>query len=295
MSYILEYENSIYDGQPLECYKFTHAGISYYYTSAGQKVTIVTPTGDETYQTEYIKRTEISPSTSGSSSGASSIKVKRTNSIAMLWQGSPPEQEVKVEIIRLHNLSNYKYDKILVGTISLVNFIGSEAEIIVTLEGYLQKELPNGVLSYTCNNVIYDTKCKLNKEDYQVSCYLDIGIDGLYLKSTKLAEYPDDYFANGYVMFGQSVRAIIEHKGNYVKLKYPFNKDSITGSFYALAGCDCLYKTCHNKFNNTDNFTGVPYCPPTNSEKHKNGVGAYWVDSLSIRRDTNGEIGTIGM
>ena len=117
-----------------------------------------------------------------------------------------------------------------------------------------------------------------------------------YLSRTKgTSKDNEDYYRtyaqewmNKYFYDTTLVRTIKEEK-------YPFNKDSITGSFYALAGCDCLYKTCHNKFNNTDNFTGVPYCPPTNSEKHKNGVGAYWVDSLSIRRDTNGEIGTIGM
>lgn len=295
MSNIYEYEESIYNSQPLECYKFTYAGVAYLFTSAGQKVVVSTPTGDETYNSEYIKRVEISPVSSGGSSQASSIKVKRSNSIAMLWQGSPPEQKVTVEVIRLHSMSNYKYDIILRGTVSMVNFEEEEAELIVTLEDYLKKEIPCGVLSYTCNNVIYDSKCKLQEDDYKIFCYLDIGIDGLYVKSTKLAEYEDGYFDNGYLIFGNSKRSILEHKGNYVKLKYPFNKDDITGSFYVLAGCDCLLKTCHLKFNNADNFNGVPYCPPTNSEKHKNGVGAYWVDSTMIRRDTNGEIGIIDM
>ena len=249
------------------------------------------------FNSEYIKRSDsLKTGTSKGEVETTEIFVGRDNSVALLYQGSPPENGgISLTVYRCHEDNLEDISKILVGTVSQVSMKSSEATLTITIENLLKKEIPNGCFSYYCQNDIYDNKCRLDKANYERTCYVDIGFNGLKISSTNLNEVVDGFYTNGIIKMGNCWRTVIKHEKDTIWIKYPFNKDSITGSFYALAGCDCLYKTCHNKFNNTDNFTGVPYCPPTNSEKHKNGVGVYWVDSLSIRRDTNGEIGMIGM
>lgn len=89
---------------------------------------------------------------------------------------------------------------------------------------------------------------------------------------------------------GNSYRAIKVHEDDHITIKYPIAESDKQGSFIVYPGCNGLYLTCHSKFNNTDNFTGVPYCRPMDAVKNRTGVGAMWVNSSVITRDTNGFI-----
>lgn len=292
MSYdsnISTYEGSAYQGRPIECYRFTYDGLNYNYTSAVKDITLSIDGKDEVFYHDYIMRGNIKPS----EDGVTTISTKKDNNIAMLYQGSPPEQgRVNLSIFRAHRQDLTKFDKVLEGTVSQVNFNGSQAEISVTQENYLNKEIPNGKLEYHCNNRLFDHNCRLDIEQYKVKCTIK-NISGLSIQSDDFLQYPEGYFIGGMIWLGNNVRTVASHKGNMITIKYPLSESIRTGEFAIAPGCDALFKTCAIKFGNTDNFYGCPYTPPTDSEKNPVGKGSYWIDTLVVQRDTNGFVGTI--
>jgi uncharacterized phage protein (TIGR02218 family) len=297
MGNIAKYEDSQQDGIPVECYKFIHAGMSYLYTSAAHDIEIpITESGitrTEKYFAEVISRGAIKPGNSGSVENCT-IKVSKDNAIAKLFQGAPPEIPVTCSIYRLHEPDLSKFDAVLQVEIGQAKFSDSECELTANMDSWLNKELPNGMNQYYCNHVIFDHNCGLQRADYLVSAMLD-KVDGkTILYSSKFAEYPDGYFTGGRLYYDDNVRMIFAHKGNQIQIKYPFTNIP-HNTVQVLPGCDTLFRTCALRYKNTLHFSGVPYVAPTDATKNPTGQGAYWVDSLVIRRDTDGFIGTIDL
>lgn len=292
------HEVSIEDAEPVELYKFTYNSEHYCYTSTYKCKYIQIDSKWYNFQPDYIRRGDSLKL--GDSSGTMetcTITVNRTNNVALLYQGAPPEQDsVKLEVFRMHD---GEYVRILRGIVSQVVFNKSEAQLTVTIENLLSREIPTGKLSYYCQNKIYDSKCGLDKDLYGLHCYItgghSAGIKGLKIESPQLLTKDNGYFTNGYLVMGHTTRAIKEHKGNYVIIKYPINRSDRESEFTVYPGCDCVFSVCHRKFKNTDNFSGIPYVRPYDAFKHPvDNKLPYWVDS-SIRRDTHGEMFDMGL
>lgn len=296
-SNIVKYEVSVADGIPVECYKFSYDGIDYLYTSSAEDIelTITDDNGTRTekYFAEVISRANIKPGATNGAIESTEITVSKDHAIAKLYQGPPPETPVNLIVYRLHEPDKTQFDVALAAQISQVSFNASECVLTATMENWLNKELPNGTNQYYCNNIIFDKRCRLNIDNYKVTIFID-SVDVLNIYSADFANYADGYFVNGRLYFGGYVRMINEHVGNRIKLKYPF-MSTPRNEVVVVPGCDHLFKTCALRYNNTLNFTGVPYCPPTDSERNPTGKGAYWVDSLVVQRDTDGFVGTIDL
>ncbi|HMM22691.1 MAG TPA: phage BR0599 family protein [Selenomonadales bacterium] len=290
------YENSIQDGQPIECYKFTYKATSYLYTSDRFEVLLLIQEGGvtrtETYAADYIQRGGIKASSKGDSASLA-VQVTKDHPVAKLFQGAPPDQPVMLELYRLHDQDHAAFDKIFVGEVVQANLEESTCELTVRTENWLSRQLPNLSRQFFCGNVIFDGKCRLRKEDWAVNIYID-RVDGLTVTSAQLADYAENYFAGGFFYFGDNVRMIQANKENKLILRYPFPSTPMN-NVTIYPGCDHLFRTCAVKFQNTLNFTGCPYVPPTTGNNTKVGQGVYWVDSLVVQRDTNGYVGTISM
>lgn len=293
-SNIEKYENSIQDGIPIECYKFSHNDINYLYASAASdielQVTESSVTRTEKYFAEVISRASVKPGGMGKTSDCV-ITVSKDHAIAKLFQGPPPETPVTLVIYRVHDQDKSKFDVALYARIGQASFKGSECELTAIQENWLNKELPNGMNQYYCNHVIFDHNCKLKKEDLQVEVFIDKA-EGLNIYSRKFAEFAAGYFVGGKIYYESYVRTISEHEGNRVKVKYPF-VNIPRNQVIVVPGCDHLFKTCALRYNNHLNFSGIPYVAPTDPKRNPTGQGAYWVDSLVVQRDTDGFVGTI--
>lgn len=287
-------ENSVSSGEPIELYKFTYNSQDYTYTSSLRSQSVVIDGSQMTFYPEYIKRdSSLKLGSQDNSVETTKIYVKRTNSIALLYQGAPPEEgTVSVTIYRYHKDDNEDIKILARGIVSQVSFSGSEATLTITIENLLNRNIPRGTFSYYCQNTIYDNKCELVEGDYALTCYVDGGFTGLTIYSTNLREKPSGYFTDGYIKMGGSYRAITLHEDNHITIKYPIAESDKQGSFTVYPGCNGLYLTCHSKFNNTDNFTGVCYCKPIDPVKNRTGLGGYWINTSVLTRDTNGYIGT---
>lgn len=275
----------------------TTSDMTYLYTSAATDIELTTTenglTRTEKYFADTISREVITPGSSGSATSCV-IKVHKDHAIAKLFEGPPPESPVDVYVYRVHEQDTSLYDTILRGKVGQVSFEGSECELTVDMDSWLSKELPNGMNQYYCNHVLFDHNCKLKREDYAVEFFIDY-VDGkTVIHSRTLAAYPSGYFDGGRLYFGGNVRMISKHEGDTITIKYPF-VDIPHNKVIVVPGCDSLFRTCAAKYHNTINFSGIPYVAPTDPEKNPTGQGAYWVDSLVIRRDTDGFVGTISM
>ena len=291
---IARQENSISDGAPIECFKFTHGNMSYLYTSAADDVELEIIEGGkrrtEKYFAEVISRENIRPGSAGSIESCT-IKVSKDHAVAKLFEGPPPEIPVDCKVYRLHADDLSKFICILSARIGQVHFTESECELTADMDAWMKKELPCGMNQYYCNHTIFDHNCKLKREDWQVKAFVD-EVEGLRVQSSKFAEYPDGYFTGGRIYYGEHVRQITQHKGKYAWMKYPA-PHTPRNEVVVVPGCDSLFRTCAMRFKNTVHFSGVPYAPPTDPEKNPTGTGAYWINSLVVQRDTNGFVGTI--
>lgn len=291
ISQIKPEETGLDTGQPVELYVFQHGDVNYLFTSDAQNITI--PMSDGTTKTFYadtIQRENIKPGSSGNTE-ACIVRVDKDNAVAKLYEGAPPEIPVKAMVYRLHASDLNRWDIVMRAQVTQVQFEGSECQLTCTMDAWLQKELPNGMNQYYCGHSVFDHNCGLKKSDYAVEALID-KVEGLHIYSSKFAEYADGYFEGGRLYHATSIRMIAAHKGNCVTLKYPCTnipRNIVT----VVPGCDQLFSTCAKRYHNTLNFSGIPYCPPTDPEKNPTGQGTYWIDSLVVQRDTNGYVGTI--
>ena len=266
-----EIENSIEDGNPIELYMFTYKDTKYLYTSSQYNQSYLIGGEHYVFDAEYIHRSESLKL--GDSSGTKEtceITVLRTNSIALLYQGAPPEEDsIRLQIFRVHGENNADFIQMVDGIVTQVKFSGSEAVLTITIENILSRNIPKGTLSYFCQNRIYDSRCFLDMNKFGVKCYVKSRSNLTLYSDQLLVPQGDDYFVDGFVKMGNCYRQIITHKNNYVTIKYPITNSDLSGSFMAYPGCSNLFTICARRFHNTDNFSGIPYIQPYNAYKHK--------------------------
>lgn len=289
-----EDETSIDNANPIELYIFSYNGVDYTYTSHAYPVTAYLEGKYFTFFPDFIQRGEsLRLGDSGGAMETCTIKVSRTNNVALLYKGAPPELDsILVRVYRVHGVNNSNYTLILRGNVSQVTFTDSTADLVITIESVLRRSIPRGTLSYLCQNCIYDSKCKLDMKKYALHCYIDGSVDGLKIFSTNLNERESGYFTDGFIKIGSSLRSVIKHESDWVQLKYPLPpSDRTVGEFTAYPGCNGNFETCALKYGNTDNFSGIPYIQPYDVFHHPvtNDV-AYWVNGNIAFRDTDGHL-----
>ena len=180
-------ELSVDSAEPIELYMFTYDGNIYSYTSSANSYTATVDGNSVTFNAEYIKRSDnLKLGMSSNTQETCVITVLRTNNVALLYQGAPPEQgTVNIQIFRVHGNESSDYVKIVDGVVSQVRFNGSEAELTITIESVLNRSIPRGRLGYYCQNTIYDSKCKLNETDWEIIVGVD-KLDKLMIKSSTI-------------------------------------------------------------------------------------------------------------
>lgn len=289
-----DYEYSTQLGEPIEFYRLKFLDVEYRFTSSSNDIVVTNDSGlQETFFSEYIKRSELVPGTADSSSQTCTLYLKRNSAIGMLFQGSPPEKKIEVIVMRSHSEDINKFVTILKAHVSQVTYRNSETDVLLTIDDYMNNTIPKGNLQYYCNNTLFDKNCKLSPATYKKTFNANIEIESTYIRSVQLGNYPDGTFDGGYMEMGKMFRYVSKHVGDTIWFKYPLNKNLTEYSFTLYPGCDGLFSTCATKFGNTDHFTGVPYTPPTDPTVNPTGKGTYWIDSLVITRDSHGFVGTI--
>ena len=128
----------------------------------------------------------------------------------------------------------------------------------------LESFYPSVAYQSYCNHAVFDSGCTLSDVDWRVQAQI-ISINNSDYSGNGLNLYVDGYFKSGTASYQGDERMISNHIGNVCTLHVPFDArvaiDTIV-DFYP--GCDGSPSTCKNKFNNWDNFLGMPLIPSSN-------------------------------
>lgn len=129
---------------------------------------------------------------------------------------------------------------------------------------FLNNQFPRRYLLPSCNNALFDSRCKLLKASFKVSGTATGGTVGTITSALGQAA---GYFELGYVEIKTGVNAGLRRQVKFFSsgtftLLYPLPAACASGdTFDAYPGCDKLESTCIDKFNNKPNFGGFPYVP----------------------------------
>lgn len=261
MSYDL-IETSEYDSFPIELYTFNRNTIGWRYTSADEdKVVNLVP-----YTAIPIKRSGLEQNQDTSRSPIT-ITMDKNTPFLMQFRGSPPTDIVMLTIQRYHE-GDGELTTPWVGRVVNVKFLEREAEIrCEPVYTSIKRPVLRRRYQTTCPHVLYGQQCRLLSSGFVVQTNLS-AVSGVLITASAFGTKPDGYFAGGYMDWETGGvlerRFILSHTGATLTLNLPYKGIPSNATVRAYPGCDHALSTCHNKFNNVDNYGGQPFYPSKN-------------------------------
>ncbi len=155
---------------------------------------------------------------------------------------------------------------VFIGSVASTNFDDGDATLACRPFGEsLLLKVPSQTYQAPCNWVVYSFGCGINREAFRVDSPITISADGITVTGPAIGDKPDDWFRAGMIVLPNGdTRFITAHTGTSVILQNRFY-DVPAGTVAALyPGCDRLFLTCHNKFNNRARFRGFDNIPSKN-------------------------------
>lgn len=181
-----------------------------------------------------------------------------------IYLGSVPTELVGVKIYRAFSTELTSFQQIFKGKIVKVSIKDLVVSATADSRNVLRhNKLPRFVHQPKCNFDLFDSDCTLLEEDFEVSA--TVTVSNSTLISSVFDGYDDGYFSMGFAKFGNDLRLITNHEGDTITLQVPFSSDLSTGGqVKAYPGCDKAHTTCKTKFDNLENFFGMPFIPSRN-------------------------------
>ena len=253
-------EQSIYQGQPVECFRFQQGPDLWLMTSADQPVTLLSGT----YTPETITPAQLDHSQE-QGAGNLEIRLPRANALASRFVDYLPPARVDLTVYRAHRGEEAAAVVFFLGSIGSIRFESSEAILTaVPLSQALKRRIP--MLSYQsqCNWPLYSTGCGVNAGAFRDT--IQIGtVSAATVTSADFALRADGWFTNGWLEGASGERRfIVSHVGNTVQLIAPMTGLAAGQIAHAFAGCDRTEAVCIAKFNNLPNHLGFARIPNRN-------------------------------
>lgn len=253
-------EKSLYQGQPVECYRFVLGATTYLWTSAD--VNVVLPTG--TYTPAVIGRTELDLGDEAFS-GNLTVTVPIDSPVVAPFMPYVPGAQLIVTIFRAHRGEESLAVPIFLGSmISIAAKDESASFLLAPMGESLNRKIPLLTYQPLCNWALYGAGCGVLVASFTDTVVLD-SVSGVTVVAAAFASRPNGWYRNGYFTDpGGELRMIVNHVGNTLTLISPYAALAAGQTVKATAGCDRLKPTCKTKFNNYDRFFGFPDVPQTN-------------------------------
>jgi len=254
-------ETSRDSGRPFELYRFTTEDAEYRFTSEDAARTrqgaewapvIITHSGTN-------QNTEVH-------GGHITVTLPRDHVIASMFVSFIPSTPMFLTIFRGHDGDN-EIVTVFTGRVQSCRFTTDDTcELDCAPESeLLKREIATTVFQRSCNHVLFDAGCRLDKETYKLSGKVSVtSSDGLSLFAGFFASRPDGWWTTGYIEFGAHKRMIVDHTSTQVVLMHAFPGFEDGMTVIAYPGCDRTYGGCVSKFNNGVNFLGYQWIPNKN-------------------------------
>jgi uncharacterized phage protein (TIGR02218 family) len=269
------YEESQESSQPIELYEIIVGTDVFRWTSAEDEVTA----GGSTYTPEPgVRRTRISQNPAATNNEIT-ITVGGSNDFAQMYVNVVPGQPASVTIRRVQrpDFPGPEVITLFEGKVHSVNFKERALEADIVVQPQIQsrsREIPRFLYQGLCNNVLYDSSCKVDDTDAafrHTGTVSAVNVDGTVLTVTGVSGFGAGWFDAGFIEVQDDARMILSSSGNDLTLLLPF-PFTVTGSMSTVfAGCDLSITTCDTKFFTTEdassnvlNFGGFQYVPSKN-------------------------------
>lgn len=255
-------EISMQLGEPLELYEFKHNDEILRFTSARSTVEYL---GHE-WEPTLIKRAGIEYTTDN---GRNNLKltVTRDFAIAELFRVMPPSTVVLLTVHRVH-AADGDGAVVWAGRVLECDWSGSTATLnCEPVSTSMQRNGLRRMYQRACPHVLYGGQCKVIKEEFSFITDIEF-ISGLAFSTLALESFDSGYFSGGYfevLIEGHLERRFItEHVFTLIKFNAPLPGLNVGATITLYAGCDHTLTTCKDKFDNTDNYGGMPFIPRKN-------------------------------
>ena len=254
-------ESSNGDGEPIYLYEFRLNDNYWRYTSSTMPISL----GGNIWESVAISDDGVKQS-GETQVDALNITMPIDSEVVGLFIGTPPINPVYITMRRFH-YGDTEAAVCYVGEVFQINE-ATPSGATVTCNALSASMERNGLrLAYSrsCPYSLYDMNCRVNKEAFRVDGKIST-VGGSAVVIPQAAAYGDRYFAGGYIEWldpkrGTERRAIENHAGDTI---YIFgNVDGLAGGLLIklYPGCGRTTNDCVGKFNNMDNYGGIPSMP----------------------------------
>jgi uncharacterized phage protein (TIGR02218 family) len=257
MSYVAR-EQSAHAGHPLELYRFALGDQQWLYTSADHEVAY----GADLYQPVYIRRGGF---TRGGDARKSTIEIEvsAVNDVTLLFRSGWLAGLLVVTIYRHHH-GDSDYSVLWKGRVTGCKWAGSTATLtsdsVFTL---FQRAGLRRVYQVGCPHVLFGAACGLDASAWaHAELVTSVNVNQVVMAGA--GDLGAGYFTGGMLRLGDEYRLIVGQSGDALTLL-----DRIPGlaagmEAIAWPGCSRSTATCAGKFNNIDNYGGLPFLPSKN-------------------------------
>jgi hypothetical protein len=248
-------EQSSYDSNPVEIYRFTYGATSYFYTSS---IFSIVYDGD-TYLPEPIERGSITIARE-LSKNPFSITVSHTNPIAALFLNGIPVRPVVVEIFRTHR-TDFDEEFIALTACRVVHgeYSGPGKVRLTAQQDSLRMSQSGLNRSYgtRCQKIVYSDACGATRNDIAGTV---VSADAYTITIDEAGDFPDQTFRSGLLAWNGDDYMITGHIGTDITINAAINP-AIDDPVTLTVGCLHNIDDCDETHNNKLNYGGQPFIP----------------------------------
>lgn len=257
-------ETSIQDGAPIELHTFARNSVVVgRYTSADTDVTI----DGEIYISQPGGHDRSAISLSGEKGrDVLKITVARNHPVAEMIALRPRSGVVSYTLRRYHRADTSDLITVYAGRVMSARR-GKTGERILMVEpiDHMQQRMGlSRVVQTACGHVLYGPLCRLKMDDWEHTTTVS-AINGREITVASSRPLP---YTGGIVVFesdGIEDYAYIENaNGLALTLDLPLYQLAVNDTVKIYSGCDWTMDTCHNVYNNSENYGGRLHIPDLN-------------------------------
>lgn len=276
---MLPNENSIDEGQPIELYKFDGTHRSYYFTSDAVSHFV---NGNIYVPVPGLSRSSIKIGTQDDDSYDLTITMPIEQQMVKdyAFQSTPPN--LRCTILRKDRSSA----TVVTGWKGEVTLISVDAgvakfECPAMFGVALTAEVPNRAVQPMCNHVLFDSRCRVDRNAHKVSTVVteipSSSVGQRLIRVASRGSFPANHFRNGEMLIpstGERHSIVNESSGNLMILNYEFSKIAVGTPVEIFAGCDHGWISEHGcpKFSNQVNYGAFPFVRGEMSNVFVSGV-----------------------
>lgn len=254
-------EKSNDEGRPIYLYQFTLGGNAFRYTSSDADVVMAG------YRWQAVAISDDGVKLTGEAvTDGLSITLPSNTAIVQMFAGTPPSEVIMVSIYHYHEGDTNS----VLAYVGEVNQVGQPEPGTATIScdtisASMQRDGLRLAWQRNCPYALYDANCGVDKTEHALEFVVyDIINNVVQLQGAD--DLPNDTLAGGFLEWLHPSRGV-EVRGVEMQNASACTMFGLAdGLYYGLAvkaypGCNRTAGTCKDKFNNLDNYGGIPDLP----------------------------------